>query len=146
MFALAVPVYFLPATRDELTWWWAESHGHSDNYLTYLSDWPEGRHAAGARLLCEQRRWAETKRAEIRTADTMALMASPSNADSEAKYRREKELRHDNFLWKQTTHENTLFSYRDYLNQYPSGLHSSEARQKIQALGGPPNQTNAPRQ
>src|SRR5580658_7809286 len=59
---------FLPATREELSWWWAESHDHSANYLHYLSVWPAGRHVAAARALFEERQRAELKRAEIRQA------------------------------------------------------------------------------
>jgi hypothetical protein len=42
--ALAVLADFLPVTREEFSWWWAQSHNHSADYLRYLSDWPAGRH------------------------------------------------------------------------------------------------------
>ena len=77
MVALEVPVYFLPLARDEISWCWAQSHDHSDNYANYLRDWPEGRHAVEARVFYQRSLWAETKRAEIRQAYTMASMALP---------------------------------------------------------------------
>ena len=43
MVALALLADFLPVTREELSWWWAESHDHASDYLRYLSDWPKGR-------------------------------------------------------------------------------------------------------
>lgn len=144
--ALAVPAYFLPLTRDELDWWWAQSHGHSDNYLRYLSDWPDGRHVAEAKLFCEQRRWMEATRAEILQAATLATVASPASAESEAAYRRDQVTRRDSFLWKKTTIDHTIASYQNYLRQFPAGRHSDEARREIQALGQPASETNAPPQ
>jgi hypothetical protein len=144
--ALAVTAYFLPVTRDELAWWWAQSHDHSDNYFRYLSDWPQGRHVVEARVCCHQRQWAESKRAEILQAATMATMASPPNSDTEAAYRRERATRRDNFFWKQATNLDTLASYHDYLNQFPAGRHAGAARQKIQSLGQPAAGTSAPQQ
>jgi hypothetical protein len=134
--ALAVPAYFLPITRDELAWWWAQSHGHSDSYLSYLSDWPQGRHAVEARLFCEERRRAETKMAQIRTATS-------TNPNTEAANRLEQRTRRDDFFWKRATRDNTIASYHDYLSQYPSGRHAAAARQKIQALGSQASKTNA---
>jgi hypothetical protein len=134
--ALAVPAYFLPLTRDELSWWWTQSHNHSDNYLHYLSDWPDGRHVVKAKELYERRLWTETTKAEI-------SIASLANSESDAAYRRDQKMRRDNFFWKQASHADTIASYRDYLGQYPQGGHADEARQKIQALGQPANQTNA---
>ena len=143
MAALAVTAWFLPLSRDELSWWCAQSHDYSVNYLHYLSDWPEGRHVVDARLFYQHRLWEETKRAQIRQAYTMASMASPTNSDTEAAYRREQVTRRDNFLWKKATNNNTPAIYLDYLTQYPEGRHADEARQKILALGQPATGTNS---
>jgi hypothetical protein len=140
--ALAVLADFLPVTRDELSWWWVRSQNHADNYLDYLSDRPNGRHAAEARLAYDQRSWAETKRRQIRQAYTMATMATPTNAGTVADHRRELALKRDTFLWKQTTNGNTIASYNNYLQQYPEGLHAAEARQKRAVPGLPAGDAN----
>jgi hypothetical protein len=142
--ALAVTAYSLPVTRDEISWWWAQSHDHSDNYLRYLSNWPAGRHVVEARVCCTQRQWAESKRAEIRQAATMASMASPRSSEEDAAYHRERATREDNFFWKRATNLDTISSYQDYLRQFPTGGHAGEARQKLQSLGQPATETSAP--
>jgi hypothetical protein len=141
--ALAMTAYFLPATRDQFCWCWTQSCNHSDSYLQYLSDWPNGRHAVQAGVLYEQRLRAESKKAEILKAYQMVSMSSPANAESEAAYRRQRDMRRDNFFWKQATTVNTPASYRNYLEQYPQGSHAGEARLKIKALGAPAAGTNA---
>jgi len=135
--ALAVLADFLPVTRDELAWWWASSQKHSDDYLNYLSDWPNGRHVAEARIASFQRLRAETKRAAIRQAYTMVSMASATNAATVAARRLEKATKLDNFFWKKATDGNTVASYNNYLEQFPQGRHAAEARQKMAAPGLP---------
>lgn len=135
--ALGVTAYVLPVTRDEFSWWWAESHNHSNYYFHYLDNWPKGRHVVEARLFCLERQRAEATRADIRKVTTMYSMASPADAGTEAAYRRERAARKDNFSWKQATNLDTSASYHDYLSQFPKGLHASAARQKIQSLGQP---------
>jgi hypothetical protein len=132
--ALAVLADFLPVTRDEFSWWWAQSRDHAADYLGYLSDWPKGRHVAEARVFCEQRQWAETKRAQIREA---YAAVSHTNSDTDAAYRLQRRTQRENFLWQQATNVNTVAIYNDYLRQFPQGLHAAEGRQKIEALGRP---------
>jgi len=132
--ALVVLARFLPVTRDEFSWWWVQSCNHSDDYLDYLSAWPEGRHATEARLFYQERHWAESKRARIRQA---YAMASQANAKTEAAYRREQQMRRDDFFWKRASTANTPASYNDYLRQFPQGCHAAEARRKIPAFSHP---------
>jgi len=141
--ALGVTAYFLPVTRDEFSWWWAKSHNHSDNYFRYQSDWPKGRHVAEARVFCAERQRAETTRAGILQAETMASMASPRNKDEEAAYLRDRATRRDSFSWKRATNLDTISSYQDYLSQFPAGQHVGEARRKLQSLGQPATDTTA---
>jgi len=137
--ALVVLADFLPVTREEFSWWWAQSHDHSADYLHYLSDWPKGRHVAAARTLFEERQRAELKRTQIRQA---YLAASQVKSSSDADSRREQRLRRDSFFWKQATTVNTIESYNDYLREFPQGGYSAQARQKIQALSPPATQPN----
>jgi hypothetical protein len=132
--ALAVLADFLPVTREEFSWWWAQSRDHSADYLHYLSVWPAGRHVAAARALFEERQRAELKRAEIRQA---YLEASQAKSETDAAYRREQRRRRDSFFWKRATTANTIESYNDYLREFPQGGYSAQARKKIQALSHP---------
>jgi len=134
--ALALTAYVLPMTRDELSWWWAQSHNHSNDYFHYLSEWPKGRHVAEARLSCLERQRAEATRAGIRQAPM-------TNFQAETAYRRELALRRDNFSWRRATNLDTLASYNGYLSQFPAGLHVGAARQKIQSLGQSATQNTA---
>jgi hypothetical protein len=137
--ALVLLADFLPVTHEEFSWLWAESRDHSANYLRYLSDWPKGRHATQARILVEERERAEIKRAQIRQA---YAAASQAKSDTDAAYRREQRLRRDNFFWKQASTANSVESYNDYLREFPQGLCSTQARQRIQALTHPATETN----
>jgi hypothetical protein len=121
----------LPMTRDQLSWWWAESHDHAADFMNYLAVWPNGRHAVEARLNYNQRRWIETEKAMIRQAYQEASHSSP---EADAEYRREKRMRRDSFFWKAATSANTLQSYHDYLKQYPKGQFVRQARARIDAL------------
>jgi hypothetical protein len=132
--ALVVLADFLPVTREEFSWWWAQSHDHSADYLHYLSDWPKGRHVVAARTFFEERQRAELKRTQIRQA---YLAASQVKSNTDAANRREQRLRRDGFFWKQATTANTIESYNDYLREYPQGGYAAQARQKIQALREP---------
>ena len=135
LIALVVLADFLPVTREQFSWWWTRAQNQSDDYLNYLGAWPEGRHVAKARLAYDQRRWAETKRAQIQQAYMMAAMASHPDAAAAAAKTRERALRQDNFLWKETTTEGTLNSYQDYLQLFPYGTHAAEAQRKIASFG-----------
>jgi hypothetical protein len=137
--ALALLADFLPVTREELAWWWAQSHDHSVSYSNYLSQWPHGRHMAEAKNLLEERLRAEIKRAEIRRA---YAAASQAKSDTDAAYRHQQQLRKDSFFWKQASTANTIESYNDYLREFPQGGFSAQARKKIQDLTPAPSQTN----
>jgi hypothetical protein len=141
---LALLADFLPATREELSWWWAKAQNHSDNYLDYLSDRPHGRHAFEAKLAYDQRVWAETKRAQIREAYALAYATSSTNAAAASAHRHELAVKRDHFFWKQTTNANTVASYSNYLQQYPQGLHAAEAGQKMATPGLPAGEINSP--
>jgi hypothetical protein len=140
--ALALLADFLPVTRDELSWWWAESHDHAGDYLSYLSDRPQGRHAAEARTLCVQRQWAETKRALIRQAyqETAATNSAAAAAYGKEKRERQQEF----FCWKGASVSNTVESYRAFIRQYPHGQHAAQARRLIESLGGAASPANSP--
>jgi hypothetical protein len=125
---------FLPATREELSWWWAESHDHSANYLHYLSVWPAGRHLAAARILYEERQRTELVRTQIRQANDTT---SQTKTEIDAAYRREQQTRRDRFFWKQASTANTIESYNNYLREFPQGSFSAQARKCIQALSQP---------
>jgi hypothetical protein len=99
--------------------------------LSYLDTWPNGRHAADARLKYRQRQWIETEQAMIRQAYQEASHASP---EADAEYRKEKRMRHDAFFWKAASSTDTLQSYEDYLKQYPKGQYARQARARIEAL------------
>jgi hypothetical protein len=121
----------LPAGREQLGWWWAESRDQAADYTSYLETWPKGRHAVQARLSYDQRVWTDTKNAMIREAYNSASHASP---EADAEYRREERLRRENFFWKQVTINNTAEGYKDYLQQYPHGLHVAEAQRQAALL------------
>jgi hypothetical protein len=137
--ALAVLANFLPVTREEFAWWWAQSHDHAADYLRYLSNWPAGRHVVAARNLFEQRQRAELKRAQIRQA---YLAASNVQSNTDAAFRRDQRLRRENFFWKKAATANTRESYNDYLREFPQGRYADQARQRIQALPQSATETN----
>ena len=132
---IGAAVALLPATRDELSWWWAESHGHASDFMKYLEVWPNGRHVAEARVNYNQRRWIETEEALIRQAYQEASHPSPA---AEAEYRKEKRLRQDAFFWKAAASVNTAQAYQDYLRQFPEGQFAGQARARIDALSHGP--------
>ncbi|HUD83377.1 MAG TPA: hypothetical protein VMQ67_07730 [Candidatus Saccharimonadales bacterium] len=129
---IAGVVTLLPASRDELSWWWADSHDHAADFMNYLEVWPKGRHVVEARLKYNQRRWVETEKVMIHQAYQEASHSSP---EVDAEYRREKRLRRDAFFWKAATVANTLESYQDYLQQFPKGQFARQANARIDALG-----------
>jgi hypothetical protein len=143
MVALALLADFLPVTREELSWWWAESHDHASDYLRYLSDWPKGRHVAQARNLTTERQWAENKRALIRQAYQQA--AAP-NFRATAASREGQSQREEFFSWKKASVSNTVDGYKDYIRQYPNGHYAAQARHLIETLsgGGSPAESPAP--
>jgi hypothetical protein len=132
-------LFALPATRDELDWYWARSRDQAIDYLQYSTDWPKGRHVAEAKLCYEQRTWKDTKTAMINEA------LKKHAADKEAKDPKEKRKKMEHFFWKEVTNEDTIVSYKDYLLRYPNGEFAAQARNKIDALsrqaaaGGPTN-------
>lgn len=132
--ALVVLADFLPATREEFSWWWAESHDHAADYLRYLSKWPAGRHIVAAHRFFEERQRAELTRAQIRQAN---LAASQTKTESDTAYRRDLRARRENFFWQQATTANTIEGYNDYLREFPQGKYASQARVKIQSLVQP---------
>ena len=131
---LAVLADFLPATRQEFAWWWAESRDHSADYQRYLSDWKTGRHADEAKLRIQERQHAEYTRAQIRLA---IAEASHTRAETDAAYQRDLRNRQESFFWKQAAAANSIERYNDYLRKFPQGKYSAEARLKIAALGQP---------
>ncbi len=134
---IGAAVALLPATRDELSWWWADSHNRAADFASYLEAWPKGYHAGEARLKYNQRQWAETEKAMIHQAYQEASHASP---EADAEYRKEKRQRRDAFFWREATNSNTLESYQDYLQQFPRGQFSRQARAHIATLSHPFNE------
>jgi hypothetical protein len=121
----------LPVTREEFSWLWADSHDSAADFMKYLEDWPQGRHAAEAHQKYDQRRWMDTKKSLISQAYQQAAHSSP---EADAEYRKEKRLRRDSFFWKQAVAANTAEAYRDYLQQFPKGQHERQASNQIAAL------------
>jgi hypothetical protein len=132
---IAAAIALLPVTRDELSWWWAESHDRSTDFTNYLEVWPNGRHVAEARLKYTQRHWVETEKAMIHQAYQEASHSTP---EADAEYRKEKRLRRDSFFWKAATNANTLQSYKDYLQQFPKGQFARQAHARLDALSHSP--------
>ena len=120
-------VFALPATRDELDWRWTASHDQAADYMQYFTDWPKGRHVAEAHTRYENRTWVDTKKALISEAIKKHKAADP-NARKERKERMER------FFWKEVTNENTVVSYNDYLQRYPTGQFAALARRQIDDL------------
>ncbi len=131
---LAVVAFFalllaFPATRDELDWCWTAFRDQTADYMRYYSEWPEGLHAVEARLRYEQRTWSDTKKAMINEA-----LKKISAAKSDPEAAKERRARREHFFWKQVTNENTVVSYNDYLQRYPAGEFTNEARRRIDDL------------
>ena len=118
--ALVVLADFLPVTREEFSWWWAQS---GETGLRESNS-----------LLTGKRTGTSSKNTQIRQA---YLAASQVKSNTDAANRREQRLRRDGFFWKQATTANTIESYNDYLREYPQGGYAAQARQKIQALREP---------
>jgi hypothetical protein len=128
--ALVLLADLLPVTHDQISWWWAQSRGHADDYLEYLSGWPEGRHVSEAKMAYDDCQREEIKKAEIRDA-------SRSDPRKDAEYRRKQAKRQEGFFWKHAIATGTVESYKAYLQKFPQGDHAAEARQKMDALGNP---------
>ena len=132
-------VIALPATRDELEWYWTKSRDQVPDYVRYCADWPKGRHIVEARQLFEERTWNDTKRAMINEA---IKRHSADQSDPEA--RQERKLRLELFFWKEVTNENTILSYKDYLMRYPAGQFAPQAHRKIDDLTRQQSSESAP--
>jgi hypothetical protein len=125
-------LFALPATRDELDWYWTESRDQAADYMRYYTDWPKGWHTVEARLRYEQRAWSDTKRAMINEA-----LKKNSTAKSDPEAIKERRVRKERFFWKEVTVENTIVSYNDYLQRYPAGEFADQARRRIDDLRQP---------
>jgi hypothetical protein len=130
LFIIAIAA-FLPAIREEMSWLWADSHERAADYETYMEDWPNGRHAADARVKYYQRTWVEREKSKIHQA---YHEASSSAAASDSEYRKQQQTRRDAFSWKAATNGDTLQSYQNYLHQFPNGQFARQARARINAL------------
>lgn len=132
MVTIALACWLLAPAREQMDWWWAESHNRAADYKDYLEQWPFGRHAFRADQLYHARTWEDIKAAMILQA---YREASHTNLEADALYRRQQRLRRDDFFWKQASTVNTQEAYRDYLKHYPRGKHSLEARRQLDSLG-----------
>lgn len=130
VFVACLALFFaLPATRAQLDWYWTESRDDAADYLRYSMDWPNSPHAIEARLRYEQKTWNDTKRAMI--AEALKKRAAVNSDPAAVKARRQRQER---FFWRQVTNENTIVSYQDYLQRYPSGEFASQAHRQLDAL------------
>jgi hypothetical protein len=127
--ALLALLIVLPATREELAWYWVEIQDQTTDYLQYYDNWPKGWHALEAKLRYEQRAWNDTKRAQINEA-----IKKHSAAKSDPEALKERRERLERFFWKQSTNENTVSSYQNYLQRYPAGQFADQARRQIDDL------------
>jgi hypothetical protein len=142
--AIVAAAWLIPATRDELAWYWAESQDQAGDYMRYLSDWPKGHHVNEAKTRYEQRQWAATKRALILQAYQQSLRTN--SPDTDPAYRNERRLRREVLFWRQATNANTITSYEDYLRQYPKGQFVVKAHAQIEVLHRGAAMTNTPAQ
>jgi hypothetical protein len=140
--AVVAAALLIPATRDELAWYWTESQDQAGDYMRYLSEWPKGHHVTEAKMRYEQRQWAATKRALILQAYQQSLRTNSPDADPA--YRNERRLRREVLFWRQATNANTVTSYEDYLRQYPKGQFVAKAHAQIEALHRSASMTNTP--
>lgn len=130
--AIVALLFVLPATRDELEWYWAQWRNQATDYMRYYTDWPKGWHAGEAKIRYEQRTWDDTKKALINEA-----LKQISTAKSDPEAIKERRVRKEHFFWKQVSVENTIVSYTDYLQRYPAGEFADQARQRIDSLRQP---------
>jgi hypothetical protein len=119
----------LPPTREEMTWYLADSEGQAASYAEYMTEWPKGRHYAEARSDFVNRTMVEAKLAMIADANKKK---NTEKADPDAGRKRKEKL--ERFFWQEVTKENTVESYHNYLQRYPTGLFAAQAHRQMDDL------------
>jgi len=122
----------VPTSRDEVHWRWATHYDKTESYESYLKSWPSGRHAAEAKDSIES---LELKLAL--TGKSLSLLRYfikkyPNSSLVETAQRKLISL--EDTDWETARQNNSIYSYKDYLSNYPDGGHVKEAKARIQIL------------
>ena len=95
--------------KQEAKWMQAEKSGKKEDYEAYLEEYPEGKHAKSAK----------------EKIGSISELENAQDALEKAK---------DELNWKMAKSSNTLEAYKNYLKEYPEGIHAEKAKEKIAEL------------
>jgi hypothetical protein len=123
---ILITVGLLPTTREHLKWHFASLGDKIQDYTEYLEAWPNGRHAAEARLRQDERSWSDA-----RAGNTLESFKHYEQVYPNGAHLAEAHMKIEDLTWQQSTSANTITSLRAYDNAYPSGrfVAESQARQ-----------------
>ncbi len=125
-------------SADDLAFQQAEMINTKQAFSTYLDKYPDGSHAVAARDMIGALDEAESKAAEAKEQadrDRQKARDRQAAADREAAAEKAQEAaKADDDAFSIALAANNAQAFTTYLQQYPSGRHVSEARDKITAL------------
>ncbi|MCB9291522.1 MAG: caspase family protein [Lewinellaceae bacterium] len=115
----------LAGQQEPAAWQAAKSKDTAAAYEAYLQQYPQGLHAREARAAAQElQRKAGAERAQQEEAERRQQQAEAE------RQRREQELE----AWQAAKGKGTVVAYEAYLQQYPQGPHTPEARAAVQEL------------
>jgi formylglycine-generating enzyme required for sulfatase activity len=139
------------ATReDDSSFRQAEMVNTEQAYTVYLKSYPSGVHAAEAKSRIESIKAgtpvkptpASPAPSSTQQAPQVATRETPPPPPAAAPGAKSTDAsRDDNLAFQQAEMVNTKQSYTTYLKNYPSGLHSADAKAKIDAISGEETKT-----
>ena len=121
---------------DDAAWDKAAAHDSIDSYRAYLAEFPSGRHSGDAnevscRLEADRAAWIKAKTAG-RIADFDAYLAVQPTGKyrDEARQLIDQIIHTDETEWQKAKKRNSFTAYRNYLKNFPEGLHRADAYER----------------
>jgi hypothetical protein len=116
--------------REPSAWRAAEASGQAADFEAYLSDHPEGEHAALARERLDDLAWAGVEAAGDRSGVQGYLDANPEGRHADAAHKRLEAID-----WAAAADAHDAAAYQTFADAYPASTHAEGAR-RLAALVG----------
>lgn len=125
----AVALAIVPTTRDEIHWRWASHKDETANYKSYVETWPDGRHAAEAKVRYDEQAWADAQ-----AANTVQGFERYVQIHGDGRYVPQANDNIESLHWKEATTTNTVRGFQHYIQFHDDGKRVREAKDRIELL------------